>query len=104
MNSAPIQIPTSLLKNTSSSSNGGDKKTEIRMEKLKESKSSGSVNLKKEDAKMTTLDEKNALNVGATPFFLNTATQNNIDSVLSPRGIGNGIHIQIPPHPQSFAF
>merc|ERR1719273_331816 len=97
MNSAPIQIPASLLKNTSSGS-GGDKK-EIRMEKLKESKSSGS--MKKEDAKMTTLDEKNALNVGATPFFLNT-TQ--VDSVLSPRGIGNGIHIQIPPHPQSFAF
>merc|ERR1712228_310363 len=100
MNSAPIQIPTSLLKNTSSGS-GGDKK-EIRMEKLKESKSSGS--MKKEDAKMTTLDEKNALNVGATPFFLNTTQNGAIDSVLSPRGIGNGIHIQIPPHPQSFAF
>merc|ERR1712228_613701 len=61
-------------------------------------------NKKKEDAKMTTLDEKNALNVGATPFFLNTTQNGAIDSVLSPRGIGNGIHIQIPPHPQSFAF
>merc|ERR1711902_120973 len=52
---------------------------------------------------MGTLDEKNALNVGATPFFLN-ASNNPIDAVLSPRGIGNGIHIQIPSHPQSFAF
>merc|ERR1719192_1935393 len=50
------------------------------------------------NVKMTTLDEKNALNVGATPFFLNA------DSVISPRGIGNGIHIQMPPHPQTFAF
>merc|ERR1712087_1070193 len=40
MNSAPIQIPTSLLKNTSS---GSSDKKEIRMEKLKESKSSGSM-------------------------------------------------------------
>merc|ERR1712048_1228417 len=78
----------------------------------------GKQDKKKEDAKMTTLDEKNTLNVGATPFFLNANAQNNIDSVsvlsprgisnainsMSPRGIGNGIHIQMPPHPQSFAF
>merc|ERR1711997_614484 len=93
MNSAPLQIPTSLLKNTSGTQSS-DKKDEHK----KENKSN-----KKEDAKMTTLDEKNALNVGATPFFLN-ASNNPIDAVLSPRGIGNGIHIQIPPHPQPFAF
>merc|ERR1712129_187916 len=92
MNSAPLQIPTSLLKNTS----GNGKKDE----QIKREKSSK----KEENAKMTTLDEKNALNVGATPFFLNAAAQNQIDSVISPRGIGNGIHIQMPPHPQSFAF
>merc|ERR1712087_85205 len=95
MNSAPIQIPQSLLKNTSGTQSV-DVKTKDELKKEK--------NKKEDSAKMTTLDEKNALNVGATPFFLNTATQNNIDSVLSPRGIGNGIHIQIPPHPQSFAF
>merc|ERR1719297_680992 len=93
MNSAPLQIPTSLLKNTS-----GTQSSEKKDEHKKENKSN-----KKEDAKMTTLDEKNALNVGATPFFLN-ASNNPIDAVLSPRGIGNGIQIQIPPHPQSFAF
>jgi len=96
MNSAPIQIPQSLLKNTSGTQSIDLKKDD---QHKKEN------NKKKDDAKMTTLDEKNALNVGATPFFLNAAQNNQvIDAVLSPRGIGNGIQIQIPPHPQSFAF
>jgi len=107
MNSAPLAIPSSLLKNTSAMNK--DKKDDQQQKKQDK---------KKEDAKMTTLDEKNTLNVGATPFFLNANAQNNIDSVsvlsprgisnainsMSPRGIGNGIHIQMPPHPQSFAF
>jgi len=87
MNSAPLQIPTSLLKNTSGNAKKDEAKRTEKVSKKDEN-----------NAKMTTLDEKNALNVGATPFFLNA------DSVISPRGIGNGIHIQMPPHPQTFAF
>merc|ERR1712048_739091 len=69
MNSAPLAIPSSLLKNTSA------------MNKDKKDEPKKVINKKKEDAKMTTLDEKNTLNVGATPFFLNANAQNNIDSV-----------------------
>merc|ERR1719461_2511642 len=87
MNSAPLQIPTSLLKNMSGNAKKDEAKRTEKVSKKDEN-----------NAKMTTLDEKNALNVGATPFFLNA------DSVISPRGIGNGIHIQMPPHPQTFAF
>merc|ERR1711902_446921 len=55
MNSAPLQIPTPLLKNTS----GSQKKEDNHKEK------GNNHNQKKEEnnAKMTTLDEKNALNV-----------------------------------------
>merc|ERR1711902_413401 len=55
MNSAPLAIPSSLLKNTSAMNK--DKKDE----QVKKDNN----NKKKEDAKMTTLDEKNTLNVGA---------------------------------------
>merc|ERR1719319_1167924 len=50
--SAPLQIPSSLLKNTNTE------------KKQVEDGKNG-----KRDEKMTTLDEKNTLNVGAQPFF-----------------------------------
>jgi len=97
--SAPLQIPSSLLKNTNTE------------KKLVEDGKNG-----KRDEKMTTLDEKNTLNVGAQPFFMNMSAQSSMDSSslsnsvlsprmnMSPRAISNGIRIEMPPHPASFAF
>ena len=119
--SANLQIPTSMLKNTSGPNNN-DKKNNNNTNNGKSNKNGKSSDNDKsnKDKKSNALtpsnkksisptssaasvnNNKNALNAGAAPFLLNTSGV--ISPPISPRNFNRNRFVAPPPPPQSFAF
>eukprot|EP00486_Rosalina_sp_Unknown_P003027 CAMPEP_0201569122 /NCGR_PEP_ID=MMETSP0190_2-20130828/10641_1 /ASSEMBLY_ACC=CAM_ASM_000263 /TAXON_ID=37353 /ORGANISM="Rosalina sp." /LENGTH=470 /DNA_ID=CAMNT_0047991101 /DNA_START=3052 /DNA_END=4464 /DNA_ORIENTATION=+ len=118
-NSNNLQIPTSMLKNTSGSNsntnsvsnsvsnNDKNKSSKTPTNKNKDNKKQKKLSPSNKTTKIITPrnkdnNNKGSLNAGAAPFLLNTTGV--ISPPISPRNFNRNRFVAPPPPPQSFAF